>query len=188
MSAWSSAVTNAGQLSVVSAAKLSGSFGLQARIVNTGQMYVVDTTPNAVASYSSSFQFDPNSVVMGGKIHDLFRALSSTGTQAVGVQVRATTGGYQVRATSRLANASTVYTTWATISDGSHSIKLVWVAASSSSVSNGSLSLSIDGQAGPSQINLANSTVRIDEVRLGAQSLSTGISGTEYFDTYTSTQ
>jgi hypothetical protein len=47
--------------------------------------------------------------------------------------------------------------------------------------------MSIDGLPAVSLTKLANGTVRIDEVRLGAQGIATGITGTEYFDTYTST-
>ena len=184
--AWSSAVTSSGRLSVTSAAGLAGSFGLQARIVNASQMYVADATPSSVASFAVGFQFDPNSVVLGSKTHDVLRASSASGAVAVKVQVRAATGGYQVRVGTRLASGSMKYSSWTAMSDASHSIQISWVAASSSAVANGSLSWSIDGAAAPSVINMANSTVRIDEVRLGPQGLSSGISGTEYYDTYTS--
>ncbi len=186
--AWSSAVTNAGRLSVTSAAKLTGSFGLQARIVNTGQMYVGDTSPNAAVSFVAGFQFDPNSVVASGtKTHDVFRAMTATATSAIVVQLRGATGGYQVRAGTRLANGTMKYTAWLAFSDAPHAIKLTWLAASTSTGSNGSMSMSVDGFTAGSLATLANGPVRIEEVRLGAQGIAAGISGTEYYDAYTST-
>ena len=185
-------MTNAGRLSVTSAAKLTGSFGLQARIVNTGQMYVVDATPNAAVSFVAGFQFDPNSVVASGtKTHDVFRAMTATATatatSAIVVQLRGATGGYQVRAGTRLANGTMKYTAWLAFSDAPHAIKLTWLAASTSTDSNGSMSMSVDGFTAGSLATLANGPVRIDEVRLGAQGIAAGISGTEYYDAYTST-
>ncbi len=186
--AWSSAVTNAGRLSVTSAAKLTGSFGLQARIVNTGEMYVGDTTPNAAVSFVAGFQFDPNSVVASGtKTHDVFRAMTATATSAIVVQLRGASGGYHVRAGTRLANGTMKYTAWVAFSDAPHAIKLTWLAASTSTGSNGSMSMSVDGFTAGSLATLANGPVRIDEVRLGAQGIAAGISGTEYYDAYTST-
>jgi hypothetical protein len=173
---------------VTAAAKLTGSFGLQAKIVNTTQMYVSDARPNAAKSFVAGFQFDPNSVVSTGtKTHDVFRAMTSTAATAMVVQLRGATGGYQLRAGTRLANGTTTYTAWTAFSDKPHSIKLTWLAASTSAGTNGSLSMSIDGLPAVSLTKLANGTVRIDEVRLGAQGIATGITGTEYFDTYTST-
>ena len=186
--AWSSAVTNAGRLSVTSAAKLTGSFGLQARIVNTGEMYVGDTTPNAAVSFVAGFQFDPNSVVASGtKTHDVFRAMTATATSAIVVQLRGASGGYHVRAGTRLANGTMKYTAWLAFSDAPHAIKLTWLAASTSTGSNGSMSMSVDRFTAGSLATLANGPVRIEEVRLGAQGIAAGISGTEYYDAYTST-
>ena len=181
-------MTNAGRLSVTSAAKLTGSFGLQARIVSTGQMYVVDATPNAAVSFVAGFQFDPNSVVSSGtKTHDVFRAMTATATSAIVVQLRGASGGYHVRAGTRLANGTMKYTAWVAFSDAPHAIKLTWLAAPTSTGSNGSMSMSVDGFTAGSLTTLANGPVRIDEVRLGAQGIAAGISGTEYYDAYTST-
>ena len=49
------------------------------------------------------------------------------------------------------------------------------------------MSMSVDGFTAGSLATLANGPVRIEEVRLGAQGIAAGISGTEYYDAYTST-
>jgi hypothetical protein len=48
-SAWSTSVTNAGNLTVSAAAALVGSSGLQAQVVNKNPLYVVDNSPTAEA-------------------------------------------------------------------------------------------------------------------------------------------
>ena len=186
--AWSSSVTNGGRLSVTPAARLTGSYGLQAAIVNTTAMYVVDRSPASASSYSASFQFDPNTVALSGRFHQIVRALTPTGGSAITVELRAVTGGYQLRTAAMLTNGSSRYGTWVSVSDAPHLIGLAWVAASSTSTANGSLSWSIDGAAAAASTGLANSTVRIDETRLGPQGLGAGISGVEYFDAFTSSQ
>jgi hypothetical protein len=46
----------------------------------------------------------------------------------------------------------------------------------------------IDGAAKETVASLRNGTARIETARLGPQSLQTGISGTEYFDGFSSTR
>ena len=77
------------------------------------------------------------------------------------VQVRQVTGGYQLRAGVLTASGTTRYTSWASMSDAPHPVVVRWAAGSS-----GSLSLSIDGAAATVLTGLANSTMRIEEVRL----------------------
>ncbi|HEY3474053.1 MAG TPA: SdiA-regulated domain-containing protein, partial [Anaerolineales bacterium] len=64
LSAWSASVTNSGNLTVSPVAALSGSFGLQATVNSTTNMYVRDDSPNAEPRYRARFSFDPNSITI----------------------------------------------------------------------------------------------------------------------------
>ncbi|MBI5087999.1 MAG: hypothetical protein HZB15_03775 [Actinobacteria bacterium] len=185
--AWSSTVTNNGRLSVTTAAHLTGTYGLQARITSTTQMYVADATPTNATNLTTSFQFDPNNVTLGTKTHELLRALNPNGTAITTIQIRANGTAYQIRATTRLDNGTTKYTTWTTLTNAPHTITLAWRAATTPTSADGTLTLTIDTTP-TTATNLTNTTQRIDQTRLGPQTLTTGISGTEYYDTYTTTQ
>jgi hypothetical protein len=90
-----------------------------------------------------------------------------------------------VRTATTLNTASIRFSTWATITDAPHSIEVAWLAATSGS--NGSDNLYVDGVLVGAVTGLANSSTRVDTVRLGAQNLPTGVAGVEYFDAFVST-
>ncbi len=186
-SAWSSSVTNGSRLTVTSSAALAGIYGLRANIANRNDMYVADTTPTAERSYHARFRFDPNSVTIGsGKIHDIFVATNTAGTTNLRVQVTSASNAYMVRTGTLLSSGSTKYSAWTHITDVPHSIEVAWQAATSGS--NGSSNLYIDGSLVTSVTGLANSSARIDSVRLGPQGIGSGIAGVEYFDAFASTR
>ena len=188
MAAWSLTATNAGRLSVQTSAALSGSYGLHASLVNRNQMYVADITPSVASVYNARFVFDPNSVTIGsGKVHDLFHGLDAGARTALTVQIRAATGGYQVRVGSLLRSGSTTYSSWWAITDSPHTMEIGWQAASTQTGNNGAQRLWIDGTLRQAQTTLANGTTRLEEARLGPQVIPTGVAGTEYFDAFVST-
>ena len=183
--AWTSAVTNGGLLSVAPAAALEGSYGLRAEISNTNDLYVLDTTPSAATSYNARFRFDPNDVSLSFlRSHDLFVAASGTATAVV--EMRSLFGWYQVRVGARLDNGSTRYTSWTGLTDDVHVVELGWVASSGGG-SNGTIRLWIDGAEVASATALANGAQRVDDARLGPQSVPSRTSGVEYFDGFVST-
>jgi hypothetical protein len=187
--AWSSAVTNAGKLTVTSAAARAGAYGLQAQIANTTAMYVGDTTPTALASYHARFAYAPNGLtITSGRTHDLLQVLDASSTAQASVQVtKNSSGSYQVRASVR-SGTSTRTSSWYTITNATHSIEIGWQAASTSGGTNGSLTLWIDGVSKQTVTGLANGAARIETARLGPQNLQSGISGTEYYDSFASTR
>ena len=186
-SAWTSASTGAGDLSVSPAAALVGANGMQAVINDTTSMYVEDKTPNLEPRYRARFYFDPNSVTMAnGDMHTIFYGFSGS-TSVLRVDFRFSAGAYQVMMRT-LDNATTWSSTpWFTISDGPHAIEFDWQAATGPGTNDGSLTLWLDGvqQAVVSGIN--NDTRRMDTVRVGeVTGLDAGTSGTEYFDAFES--
>ncbi len=186
-SKWSTTASNGGRLSVKTGAALSGTFGASATISNRVDSYVEDASPNAVTSYHARFQFDPNSVVIGsGQTHVLLAGRSANGNAIAVVQVRRVSAGYEIRSGARLDSGTVKYGAWAAISDAPHSIELGWSAATGSA-KNGTIGLWIDGTPGSTLSGLTNGTGRIDAARLGPQSIPSGVSGTEYFDGFSST-
>ena len=186
-SAWTSASTGAGDLSVSPAAALVGANGMQALINDTTAMYVEDKTPNLEPRYRARFYFDPNSVTMAsGDMHTIFYGFSGS-TSVLRVDFRNNAGAYQVMMRV-LDNASTwTATAWYTISDGPHAIEFDWQAATGAGANDGSLTLWLDGVQQASLTGINNDTRRIDTVRLGeVTGLDAGTSGTEYFDAFES--
>ena len=188
VTAWSSAVTNGGKLSVTAAAARAGTFGLQAQVSGTTGMYVADTTPTALASYHARFAYAPNSIsITSGRTHDLLDVLDATNTAQAVVQVTKNGSNYQIRATVR-SGSSTKTTNWYTITNATHSIEIGWQAATTSGGTNGSITLWIDGVSKHTVTGVANGTARIETSRLGPQNIASGISGTEYLDSFASTR
>ncbi len=189
LTAWTSAATNGGRLSVTAAAALGGTRGLQAVLSNRSDSYVSDVTPANLATYHARFRFDPNTVsIASGKSHQLFTARNSSGNTTLVIEVRKGTGTrYEVRAGSRLNSGSTSWTGWASFTDDRHTIEVGFAAATTASGSNGSVTLWVDGTSAASVAKLKNGSQRIDAVRLGPQAIPTGVSGTEYLDDFVST-
>jgi hypothetical protein len=187
-SAWSSSNTDAGSLSVITAATLIGNQGMRALINDNNVIYVTDDRPNAERRYRARFYFDPNSISMvSGNAHFIFRGLSGTSKAVLQMEFRLSSGIYQIRA--RLLNDGTTWTntSWFTITDASHFIEFDWRAATAAGANNGSLTLWIDGVQKASLTAVDNDTLRIDRVRLGAVSgIDSGTRGTYYFDAFES--
>jgi hypothetical protein len=186
--AWSSTASNSGRLSVGSAAALSNTLGMSATISNRTDTYVADSSPASLSTYHARFQFDPNGVTIPTtKTHVLFSGLASNGNKSVVIQVRQVGTGYEIRTGARLNSGTVKYGAWTAVADAPHSVEIGWSAATTSSGTNGSLALWIDGSPGPVTSALANGSQRIDDARLGPQTIPSGVSGVEYFDGFAST-
>jgi chitodextrinase len=196
LTAWSSAsMTDAGDLSVSSAAALIGSNGLQALINDNNSIYVTDDTPDAEARYRARFYFDPNSIVMADRDALYLFTAHNTGTSTgvVRIEFRFYKGSYQLRAGLRNDGGGWTNSNWMILSDATHSIELDWQASASAVASNGSLTLWIDdgidnnGQPNASLTGVDNDTRRIIHVEMGAVSgIDPGTRGTLYFDAFES--
>jgi Subtilase family len=190
LAAWTSSASNNGKLSVTASAALADSLGLQAVSAGTTPLYVDDATPAALAGYHARFRFSPNGAVISGSgTEDILVGRDARGATLFVVQVRsALGGGYEVRTGGRTANGSTMSSSWAPLTNGPHTIEIGWSAASTSVGKNGQVSLWLDGTFSRSISGLANGSMRLENVRLGLQNLTRSVTGTQYFDNFSSTK
>jgi hypothetical protein len=188
LSAWSSATTDLGDLSVSSTATLVGSNGLQALIDDNQLIYLTDESPNAERRYRARFYFDPNSIQMdNNNAHYIFYGYSGNSTVDLRIEFRFQSSFYQLR--SGLINDSTSWQTsnWLNISDAPHYIEIEWKAAMIAGANDGYLTMWIDGVPVVSLTGMNNDTRRIDRVRLGVVGgIDSGTRGTYFFDAFES--
>ena len=190
-SAWTSCMIDAGDLSVTTAAKYSGNYGMHALIDDNISIYCTSDHPTAETRYRVSFSFDPNSITMAsGNTYLIFGGYKGTSTTAVvRVQFRRYSGNYQLQASLLNDGSTWRATSWYTISDAFHQIELDWQAATAAGANNGSLTFWVDSNSLPTLAGVDNDTRRIDRVRLGAvNAIDTGTRGTTYFDDFVSSR
>ena len=189
-SAWTANTTDLGDLSVSPSAALIGTRGMQAVIDDVNTIYVTDDSPNAEPRYRARFYFDPSSVTMGSTdAHFIFKGFIGTATDILQVELRPSSGVYQLRAKLLNDAATFIVTNWFTISDAPHYIELDWRAATSAGANNGGLTLWIDDPVTPKAdvTGVDNDTLRVDRARLGALAgIDAGTSGTYFFDAFES--
>ncbi|HEX6268592.1 MAG TPA: hypothetical protein VFZ43_00015 [Anaerolineales bacterium] len=188
LSAWSSSSTDSGDLSVSGAAAVVGTQGMQVLIDDTNTVYVTDDSPTAETRYRARFYFDPNSIAMASNdAHFIFKGFLGNSTQMLQVELRNSSGAYQLRGKVMNDSSAFVLSNWFTISDGPHFIELDWRAATSAGANNGGLTFWIDGVQQANLTGVDNDTWRIDRVRLGAVAgLDAGTTGSYYFDAFES--
>lgn len=188
LSAWTSSVVDAGDLSVTSAAALVGGKGLQAVIDDTNPIHVTDDTPNAEPRYRARFYFDPNTISMAtGDNHYIFFGYAGSSTAVVRGQFRYYSSQYQIRFSLINDSGTWLNTSWVPIGDAAHAFEIDWSASTAAGANNGYLTFWIDGTQKANLTGVDNDTRRIDRVRLGPRSgLDTGTRGTYYFDAFES--
>ena len=189
LSAWlPNPTTDGGDLSVITAAALVGSQGMQAVIDDNNSIYVTDDWPNAETRYRARFYFDPNTISMANNdAHYLFYGYSGTTAIVVRVEFRYNKGNYQLRAALRNDGGGWTNSSWFTIADASHFIEIDWRASTGAGLNNGGLTLWMDGTQRANLTGIDNDTRRIDRVQLGAVTgVDSGTRGTYYFDAFES--
>jgi hypothetical protein len=151
-------------------------------------IYATDTSPVNEARYRARFYFNPNGITMAnGNAHYLFYGLTSGGVVTVRVEFGWSGTSYRIRAA--LSNNSTTFTNsaWFNISNAPHYIEFDWQAAFAPGVSNGGLTLWIDGVQRANLTGISNDARRIESVRLGAVAgIDTGTRGATYIDAFQS--
>ncbi len=188
LSAWTAAVADGTDLSAASAAALTGSYGLRVVIDDNTSIYLTDDSPAAERHYTANFRFDPNSISMrSGNAHYLFYGYTGASTIVTRIELRYSSGNYELRANIRNDGSTWYNTAWITISDAPHQIALEWRAATAAGANNGLVSLSVDGGTPVSLTTIDNDTRRIDRIRLGpVGGLDSGTRGTYYLDEFAS--
>jgi subtilisin family serine protease len=181
--AWSSVSGPGAVLVNSSAAFAPGLYGMAARVSGGASGYGVDDSPTAETSYHARFYFHPNNVTIGSATEVVFNGLNARGQVVFQVQFhRTNAGAYQVRGlVSSGRKAST--TSWVTITNAYHPIEIAWQSASSAS-----FSLYVDGALKQTLTGLNTSAYLVDTAWLGPSSGLSGISGTQYFDNFSSTR
>ena len=125
LSAWTSSATDSGDLSASTSAAMKGTFGMQAVLDDTNTIYTTDDTPNAEPRYRARFYFDPNSITMAsGDAHYIFKGFSGASTDLFQMELRFSSGSYEIRV--RVLNDASSWTNsnWFTITDSSHYIEV----------------------------------------------------------------
>jgi hypothetical protein len=189
LSAWSSSLTDGGDLSVTAQAALSESYGMQAHIDDNNDVYVQDDSPELESQYYAAFQFDPNSVsIADTKSHAIFTLNQAGLPPIVKVAFGWFNGAYglQAGAWDELYGGYRV-SPMVTLSDAGHQIDIFWQAASVDGANDGRFVFWVDGQEYANLTTLDNETLSADYVRLGAVSgLDADTGGITYFDTFES--
>jgi len=187
-SAWTANATDLGDLSVSPSAALIGTQGVQAVIDDVNTIYLSDDHPNAEPRYRARFYFDPNSITMASTdAHFIFKGFMGTATDILQVELRPSSGAYQLRAKLLNDGATFVVTNWFAINNAPHYIELDWRASTTVGANNGGLTLWIDGAQQANLTGVDNDTLRVDRARLGALAgIDAGTNGTYYFDAFES--
>jgi hypothetical protein len=184
LSAWSSTVTDGGDLSVSVQAALSGTFGLSALLDDNNPIYVTDDSPAAESIYTARFAFDPNSIaIKNGNDHVIFRAVNASDAVVLELELRATGRGYSVRLGAATDSTTVTRSGWTPIDDAPTSIELNWRASTAPGANNGTVVLKLNGTAAATLAGIDNDTRRIERTYLGAVSgIDNGTRGTSFFD------
>ncbi len=188
-SAWSSATTGGGDLSVTAGAAHSGSRGMQATINDTSQLFVTDSSPASETRYRARFWFDPNGVVMAkNEAHYVLEGQNASSTTVVRVELRWNGKAYQVRtAAAKDTSSGFATSSWFTITNAWHAIEIDWRASSGPGANSGGLTLWLDGVQRANLTAVDNDTRRVESARLGAlDGIDAGTHGTYYFDDFVS--
>ncbi len=188
LAAWSASAIKGGLLMVSSPSALLGVRGLQGTISSVAPIYVQDDSPLAETAYHARFYFSPNTVDINNSIfHDLLVGRSATGTNIFQVQFGRFGSGYAARILGR-SGAGYAVTAWQPLGSNRNAIEISWKAASSASAANGSAEIYLNGVLAGALSGLSNGKYSLEDVRLGPQGLTRGISGIEYFDDFVSTR
>ncbi|MBL8056727.1 MAG: LamG domain-containing protein [Anaerolineales bacterium] len=184
--AWTTSVTDAGDLSVAGPAALAGGLGVQAVVDDNVSVYVQDDAPAAETRWRARFYLDPNSVSMAA--NDAFYALygySGSSTVVLRLEVGHSASQYRLRASARDDANAWTSSAWLTIADTGQAVELDWRAASAAGANNGGLTVWINGAQQAELTGLDNDTRRLDRVRLGiVAGVDTRTRGVCYFDAY----
>ena len=193
MARWSTFAADGGDLTVSPAGAMAGTqWGMTGLEDDTNSLYVQDESPAGEARYRARFYVDPSLFDPGtAQLHLRTRimvAFAELPTRRLtAVVLRKRLGQFAISARTRLDDNTQVETAFFNIEPGPHAIEIELTAASGPAISDGTLTLWIDGvQVGPTLTGLDNSSSTVDFVRMGALSLKSGASGVLRFDEFES--
>jgi hypothetical protein len=183
LTAWSSANTDLGDLTVATGAALGGAdFGLLATVDDQAGLFVQDDTPEAEDRYRARFYFHPSGFdpgEAGGRLRvRLFIGFADAPVQRlVTLVLRRREGQFAVMGRVRRNDGGTADTPFIPITDDAHLIELDW-RRSTPGASDGGFDLRIDNVLVASLHGIENDLRGLDFARMGALTVKPGASGT----------
>jgi hypothetical protein len=192
MAAWSRVESGGGDLQISEAAALrSSALGLLANVNDTAPLHVEDHSPQDESAYIARFHFDTNGFDPGeaeGRFRvRLLIVLQENPTRRVAaVVLRRLAGAYSVMTRTRLDDGAWADTGFFPISDGPHSVEIIWTRATAAGRDDGLLRFFVDGTEQATLTSLLNSASDVDLVRMGAMAVKPGASGTLFVDEFES--
>jgi hypothetical protein len=192
LTAWSTAATGGGDLTVSAAAALAGTtVGLRANVNDTAGLFVHDDSPTDEGRYRARFYLDPNGFDPGeSQLHRRTRTFiafsESPSRRVAAVVLRRLSGVYAVMGRARRDDNSQANTGFVTITDAPHAIEIELLRASSPGALDGEFELWVDGVSAGRLTGLDNGLSEVDFARMGALSVKTGATGVLHFDEFES--
>ena len=175
--------------------RCTGGCGLRIKLNGTQPAYVEDDTPGNLAddvtSYYAKFHLDTTWLNMNdGQKVTVFSTNASGGVPAFGLQVVQVAGKKYAHIFAHRDNGSQIATNSAAseLTDGWHTIELMWNASSAAGANDGSLSLALDDvDSVLSLSSLDNDTLAIITAQLGVVSGNdANVTGNLHIDAFTS--
>jgi hypothetical protein len=185
----------AGTLAVTANAAMgSTTKGLEATITDTNPLYVEDDTPLGEAHYHAHFWFNPVNFDPG-EAQGHLRSRVFIGFQGdanprriFAIVLRRQSGAYSMMMRTRQDDNTQNDSGFFPISAGAHLIEWDFTRAASASSNDGVTQFYIDGVLKNTTSNNDNNASLVDSVKMGAQAVKTGASGTMYWDEFASTR
>jgi RHS repeat-associated protein len=163
---WTSSSGSSGLFVTVTAA-ISGTNSLLVKPIYHQPAFVTDWTPMGETRYRARLYFDPNSTDCGDQTL-LVGAGKLTDDKKFSLNLRYSSGDYQLSMGTSDESAGWRSTPWLTIADQMHVIEFDWQTASAAGANNGALYLWVDNQLVGALVGLDNDTLRIEQIQLGA--------------------
>ena len=184
-------------LSVDQAAAITGDYGLESNLaMGYGNLeYLMDDDPIGRTSYAARFLVDTRSSAM--ELNDMVLLLDLLDQNSLGgatehlkVTLRKHSGGSTFRLLGRARDGSALAAgSWnnsvnTVVSDGVHTVELLWKAASRPGLTDGYLRLWLDGVPVPGVSGLANHGRTVESAILGTLGINSGSTGFLYLDDF----
>ena len=151
-------------------------------INDNNTLYLQDNTPDDETHYRARFYLQTNSLVMtSGDVFNIFAGFNG-GVKVLNVNLRYTSGVFQVRISARDDSDVWSYASWYDLTPGWNAIELDYQAAADS----GSLTLWLGGEQKQSLSSIDNGTRTLTMVRLGAMNVDDGTRGQLLYDAFKS--
>jgi RHS repeat-associated protein len=182
-SAWTTVVSDGGDLSVSTASARFGTYGLQAVINDTTSIYVRKVFGGTENHVTARVYLDPNSVTIpSGQSFTVLQLADTTGV-SVRVQLKNNAGAYQLVAEAQ--NDAGVYTTgqYQTINDAWQMVEVEWQTASTAGANDGYVKMWLNDLLVDTLSGLDNDTRNVTKAVIGAAAgVDAGTAGTVYWD------